>query len=747
MSSPPEIGSHIKGRHYSGLLLNNAFTSFLDITSDDLALLANYHSVLLQGDEQFARVFYDYLLQYPETKKVLDAYASKHGSIDSLVQTQLRHLRELISGDTSPKTAMQLEHIGKAHYDAKIEPVWIMGAYLLYLEHLQDIIRHNSGIGDPDREKLENSMTKLLFRDMGLLLEGYWDASLIKLNEQKEQVFSLQERVSSVLSNIPQLLWSVRPDTNDLVYVSPNIQRVCGRDITMPIPCMEWTVEEDRPKVEFAWQQALAGNAVEVENRVLTSSGEVRWFRRVFHPCLDEDNNVIRVDGLMEDATEAKLAIERLHIMATTDNLTGMLNRTLFYDRLNQALVQAQRNNDSSVALILMDLDHFKEINDTLGHPAGDQILVEAAQRLRSSLRDSDSIARLGGDEFAVLIPSDADNMVIDKVTGKIQDCFQAPFGFEENKLYLGVSIGVARYPENGNDTDTLMSRADVAMYANKRINKPYSFYSSEHDPNTQERLQLASELRNAIRKDQLELYYQPKISIRSRKITGIEALIRWNHPEKNTLEPGQFLPLAERSGLIQPITEWVLDEASRQCRHWVDRGYRIPMAINLSTHAFQNPDLINNVREALRKSKMPPELLEIEITENELMADIDYATGILKKLSDLGIRIAIDDFGTGYSSLAYLKQLPLDTLKIDKSFVFNITQNENDAVIVRSMIDLAHNLGRKVVAEGIEQQETWDLLSILGCDDAQGFYISRPLPASQLESWFHTSPWRPVLN
>lgn len=747
MGSPPEAGHQAKSRHYSGLLLNNAFTSFLEIKSTDLSLLARYNSALLEGDEEFSKIFYSYLLQYPETRKALDQYADKHGNIDGLVQTQLKHLRKLLSADTSATTAMQLEQIGKTHYNANIEPVWIMGGYLLYLEHLQNIIRLNSTIQDSDRELLENSVTKLLFRDMGLLLEGYWDAGLIELNEQKQQVIELQDRVTSVLSNIPQLLWSVNPETNNLVYVSPNIHRICGRDVSMPVPCMEWTVEEDRPKVEFAWNQALAGNPVEVENRVLTSSGETRWFRRVFHPCFDENKNVVRIDGLMEDSTETKLAIERLHTMATTDNLTGMLNRTLFYDRLQQALSQAQRKNNGRVALLLMDLDHFKEINDTLGHPAGDQVLIEAAQRLRMSLRDSDSVARLGGDEFAVLIATDASDLVVSKVARKIQACFQVPFSYEENRLYLGVSIGVARYPENGDEVDTLMSRADVAMYTNKGLNAPYSFYSSEHDPNTQERLQLASELRHALREQQLELYYQPKISILSKKLTGIEALIRWNHPEKNVLEPEQFLPLAERSGLIQPITEWVLSEAARQCRHWVDKGYRIPMAINLSTHAFQDPDLIQNVNTALSRSKMPANLLELEITEDELMVDIDYATGVLKSLSELGIRIAIDDFGTGYSSLAYLKQLPLDTLKIDKSFVLNITSNENDAVIVRSMIDLAHNLGRKVVAEGIEQKETWDLLSILGCDDAQGYYISKPLPAKELESWFQISPWCPMIN
>lgn len=742
-----ESSSNDLKRYYSGQSLSSAFSAFLDIRASDKILVRKYHDALLEGDEQFARIFYNYLMQAPETRKVLDTYAQTHNNTDHLIRTQLDHFRHLLTADTSTDYATKLERIGKAHHDFSIEPVWIMGGYLLYLEHLQDIVRHNGKIADDDREVLEDSLTKLLFRDMGLLLEGYWLTSLHKINEQKKYVAALQEKVSSVLGNIPQLLWSVNPDNNRLVYVSPNIHRVSGGDVSMPIPCMEWTVDEDRPRVEFAWQQALAGNPAEVESRIHNSNGEVRWFRRVFHPCIDEDNKVIRIDGLMEDTTDAKLAIERLHTMATTDGLTGLLNRTLFYDRLQQTLTQSKRNRNQTAALLLMDLDHFKEINDTLGHSAGDLILIEAGRRIRTSLRDCDSLARLGGDEFAVLISVDASSTVIDKVTEKIQTCFQAPFIYDQNQLYLGVSIGVARYPDNGVDADTLMSRADVAMYTNKGSGMSFSYYSPEDDPNTQERLQLASELRHAIKEQQLELYYQPKIGIHSRNITGTEALIRWNHPDKGVLEPAQFLPLAERCGLIQPITEWVLTEAAQQCKRWSDMGYYIPMAINLSTRAFQNPDLVLDISDALKRTKIAPGLLEIEITEHELMADIDYASDVLRSLSNLGIRIAIDDFGTGYSSLSYLKQLPLDTLKIDKSFVLNLTQNDNDAVIVRSMIDLAHNLGRQVVAEGIEQEDAWDMLHILGCDDAQGYYISHPLPAAELEAWFHTSPWRTVLN
>lgn len=721
--------------------LNRSTNEFLRIRDLDHKILDRYRDTLLSGAEQFARVFYNYLLQFPATAAVLNDYRDRGHQLQTLIEKQLDHLHDLLTGDTSSASASKMDAIGQAHYRNGVEPVWIMGAYQLYLDHLQTLIRSHPRIEDAHRKALEDTITKLLFRDMGLMLEGYWDSSLEALQRKNKQVGQLRDQITSILSNIPQLLWSVDPQSNLPIYVSRNVGLVCGQTITMPIPCLEWTLAEDRGQVEFAWKEALKGNAVSVESRVQDQSGAVHWFRRTFNPYKNEQGRVLRIDGIMEDITETRSTISRLRSMATTDSLTGLLNRALLYDRLHQAISLAARHGDG-VTLILMDLDHFKEINDTLGHPAGDEILVIVASRLQTLLRDSDSLARLGGDEFAVLLPNTHDRHIIKQVSQKLLDSFNTPFEYEGNRLYLGASLGIACYPEHGNDVDSLMSRADIAMYSSKRNGVGYQFYDANDDPHTPERLQLGSELRRAILENQLCLYYQPKIDMLTGYVSGVEALVRWQHPERGLLTPDAFLPLVERAGLNKMLTDWVLHAAGQQCQRWHQQGYRMKLAINVSGRVFQDPDFLAQVEHMVREMDAPSHYFEIEITENELMSDIADVTRILERLSSLGISIAIDDFGTGYSSLAYLKELPLQTLKIDKSFVTHMTRNDNDAVIVRSMIDLAHNLGRTVVAEGIECRDTWDLLNILGCDGAQGYYISHPLPADKFGHWLGRSPW-----
>ncbi|MDE2088942.1 MAG: EAL domain-containing protein, partial [Gammaproteobacteria bacterium] len=324
----------------------------------------------------------------------------------------------------------------------------------------------------------------------------------------------------------------------------------------------------------------------------------------------------------------------------------------------------------------------------------------------------------------------------------KVMQCFARPFHHGDNELYLGTGIGVVLYPEHGEDVTTLLSRADVAMYSAKHRDAGYLYYDASLDPNTQQRLQFSTELRQALARGEFVLHFQPKIDLHLQRVTGTEALIRWNHPQQGLLPPDKFIPLTERTGLIRPITYWVIETAARQCKACHDAGFALRVAVNVPGRMFHDPELIDRIEHTLREVGVPTDCLEIEITENVLMADIEHVSRVLDRINALGIHIAIDDFGTGYSSLAYLKKLPLRTLKIDKSFVLDMVNDENDAVIVRSTIDLAHNLGYRVVAEGIENQDTWDLLSILGCDEAQGVHISRPLPPEKLAVWLQHSPW-----
>lgn len=739
-----ETGAAVtRKRRYTGAEINEAFNEFLHIRAADQKILKTYREALTRGAEQFAQVFYAYLLAYPVTAQVLEDYQAEGGKIENLVKNQLQHLFGFLAGHIDTDSAQRMAFIGDVHYRHRIEPVWIMGAYLLYLTHLQTVIRTTPEIQSVDRSALEDCITKLLFRDMGLMLEGYWDASMRALDTERAKVSGLQQQINSLLSNIPQLLWSIDVINNRPLYVSPSTRAICDMEIDLPIPCLGWTVPEDRETVRLAWFKALQGDKVEVESRVQQPSGGERWFRRVFYPYQDASGRVVRVDGIMEDTTDAREIMKRLHALATTDSLTGLPNRALFNDRLTLAIAAAARDGEKQVVLMLMDLDRFKEINDTLGHAAGDQILIAMGQRLSSVLRESDTLARLGGDEFAILLPNVANGRkTVERVAHKVMQCFNTPFKYGDSELFLGAGIGVVIYPEHGEDVSTLLSRADVAMYGTKNRDVGYLFYDAALDPNAQQRLQLSGELRRALARNEFVLHYQPKIDIRSGRVTSVEALIRWRHPRHGLIPPDQFIPLAERSGLIRPITDWVIETAVEQCRHWHSSSYQLRVAVNVPGRIFQDPALVERLAGILGATGTPAHCLEIEITENVLMADIEHISRILGRISDLGVHISIDDFGTGYSSLAYLKKLPLHTLKIDKSFVMDMSRDENDAAIVRSTVDLAHNLGYQVVAEGVESHDTYQILSGLGCDGAQGFHISRPLAVENFNHWLTESPW-----
>ena len=730
-------------RRYAEHGLNRAFNLFLGLHDFDLQLLSRYRAELLQGADSFVDSFYAYLMSQPAMAEVLKRYEANGGEIASLVKKQLRHFSTFLDGDIGDNSAARVAQIGKIHYRYSIDPVWIMGAYLLYLEHLSALINSGALIPQGDRALLIGIINKLLFRDMGQMLEGYWDTAMEALEQEKTAVADLQAQVNSLLENLPQTLWSVDVINNRPLYVSPISHEVCDMDIELPIPCLGWTVPEDRELVLRAWQRALQGEKIEVESRVLRPSGELRWFRRVFLPFSDTSGRVVRIDGLMEDATEKKLTMERLHQLATVDTLTGLHNRTLFIDRLTQAIAAAQRDPSRQVVLMLMDLDHFKEINDTLGHPVGDEILRMVGQRLRTALRDSDTIARLGGDEFAVLLPDEPDGMAsAGRVVQKLRECFAIPFRHGEDEFFLGVGIGIAIFPLHGEDVDTIMSRADVAMYSVKHTDTGYAYYHAASDPHSPQRLQLAGDLRRALERREFALYYQPKIDLKTHRTIGVEALMRWQHPQLGLIPPDRFIPIAERSGQINPMTDWVIATALRQCKVWSERGMPMSIAVNISGRTFHQADLVRTIEGLLRQADVKPEYLELEVTENVLMVDIERGAETLRRLSDIGVVISIDDFGTGHSSLAYLKKLPLRTLKIDKSFILNMSHDDNDAVIVRSTIDLAHNLGYRVIAEGVENQDVLDLLTILGCDEAQGFYLSHPVPPDILDPWLINSSW-----
>ncbi|MBI3810613.1 MAG: EAL domain-containing protein [Nitrospirae bacterium] len=449
------------------------------------------------------------------------------------------------------------------------------------------------------------------------------------------------------------------------------------------------------------------------------------------------------VDRELKEAAgrrEHRQAEETIRYLAYYDSLTGLPNRASLLDKLHQVISDSQRDG-KSVAILLMDLDHFKEVNDTLGHHRGDRLLQQVGSRLQASLRPSDVVARLGGDEFVVMLPfSGSGDAVL--VAQKVMTALEPPFIIEGLPVAVEASIGIAIYPDHGATPDDLMQRADVAMYAAKQSGSGVIIYNAEHDRHSPRRLALMGELRQAIEQNQLFLHYQPKIDLKTRRVIGVEALVRWKHPEHGFIPPDEFIPPAERTGLIKPLTLWIFNKAQRQCLACRREGIPLTMAVNLSARNLLDPHLPDQFVKLLRASSGASEGLELEITESAIMADPARALESITRLRALGIRFSIDDFGIGYSSLAYLKKLPVDSIKIDKSFVINMAKNQNDTVIVRSTIDLAHNLGLKVIAEGVENQDIWDRLSALGCDEAQGYYMGRPMPAEDLTRWLGESPW-----
>jgi diguanylate cyclase (GGDEF)-like protein/PAS domain S-box-containing protein len=438
--------------------------------------------------------------------------------------------------------------------------------------------------------------------------------------------------------------------------------------------------------------------------------------------------------NIVRDITERRRAEQTIHDLAYRDTLTGLSNRVALQKRLEQGLAQSQTKHQT-LALILLNLDNFRDINETLGHPNGDLVLKHVAARLQEILWEPDMVARLAADEFALLLPRLAEARHIKLVVDKITQGFKAPFTVVGIPLDIQPTLGVALSPEHGTDADTLFQRADIALHSAKKSHRRYAIYDPAKNQADPRQLALIAELREAIQSDRLVLHYQPKINAQTNAVIGMEALVRWPHAVHGMIPPDDFIPMAERTGLINPLTAWVLRSALRQTSAWSTAGKNFSIAINLSTRDLQQEDIAAEIQELVHCNNLPPARVTLEITEGAAMVNPKRAHTILGKLRAFGIRIAIDDFGTGHSSLAYLKQLPADQLKIDKSFVMDI-KDKGNAAIVRSTIELAHHLGLEVTAEGVEDKEALQDLKTLGCDVAQGYYIGRPMPAAQIDAW-----------
>lgn len=480
-------------------------------------------------------------------------------------------------------------------------------------------------------------------------------------------------------------------------------------------------------------------------------SGEI-WSRRkngeIFPEFLsistlkDDADHPTHYVAIFRDISEIKSAQEKLEEMANHDPLTGLPNRRLLHELLEHAIRRANRER-SKIATLFIDLDRFKIVNDTLGHQVGDQLLAQVSERISDAIRDSDVLARLGGDEFVAIMDSLGDPADAAAVARKIIDRVSQAFFVLGHEIYLGASIGISFYPEDGREAADLIKAADIAMYQVKHTERnSFCFYSDTLQADRQERFMLENELRHALERGQLELYYQPQIRLSTQRIVGAEALVRWRHPEHGLISPDRFIPMAEETGLILAIGEWVLREAARQAKIWATKGYGLEwVAVNVSGVQILRSQFSDTLLGVLVESECDPGLLELEITESTVMHNIEHVAGIIAGLKNLGVRLAIDDFGTGYSSLSHLKRLALDKLKIDKSFVNGLPKDMHDAAISRAIVALGHSLEMTLIAEGVENEDQVRFLHDIGCEEVQGYHFGRPMPAQEFERLLKGEP------
>jgi diguanylate cyclase (GGDEF)-like protein/PAS domain S-box-containing protein len=479
---------------------------------------------------------------------------------------------------------------------------------------------------------------------------------------------------------------------------------------------------------------------IQEEFRLRKPDGSIVWFDGHGRALRDGENRLVAVEGILTDITDRKLAAEQIATLARTDSLTGLPNRAAFLDRLNLEFARARRGANQ-FAVHYLDLDHFKDVNDTLGHPIGDALLREVAERLQSCARDTDMVARFGGDEFAVLQDDIEDSANVETLAARIGEILAAPFTIEGNQVQTTASIGIVPYRSDVATVDVMMMKADLALYRAKNEGRnQFRFHVAELDKQTQERMIIGEELRHAIERDELELYYQPQVELKSGSTVGLEALIRWNHPKRGLMSPAAFIPIAERTGSIVSIGEWAIEQVCRQIKAWSDLAIAPPtVAVNLSGVQFKLGSQIDQiVTENLTRYNVAPERLELELTESVLMETTQRYAEAFNRLRKIGVRLAIDDFGTGYSSLDYLRSFRVSRLKIDRCFINDVTTNADDAAIVRATIGLAHELGIEVIAEGVETAGQRDFLISAGCKLAQGYYFGKPMPTAAASELLH---------
>jgi len=559
------------------------------------------------------------------------------------------------------------------------------------------------------------------------------DISRRKQAEQALRESEAQLRLAMEAAQMGMWYWECETDR---FHYSDGLSVLFGRGPDAPLvdyrELQERLHYEDRELFNASVRHAIRdGSDVQLDFRVVWPDGAVHWVANRAQVHREPGGRAVRLVGVAMDITDRKIAEQRIAHMAHHDALTGLPNRVLLRDRIQQAIAQAHRNG-SQLAVPFIDLDRFKTINDSLGHQLGDRLLQSVASRILVCVREGDTVSRVGGDEFVIVIPELEAAPDAPVVAGKILEVLAASFHLHGNDLHVAASIGISLYPSDGADAETLMRNADTAMYHAKDSGRAnFQFFTQHMNVAAQQRLSLENALRRALESGEFEVHYQPIFDLRDRSITGFEALVRWNPPDGPQIQPGDFISAAEESGLIVPIGEFVLREALREANGWQSPGRALRIAVNVSANQLSRSNFVDRLRRAVHETGIDPRLIELEVTEGVIIEGAGEAREAIDEIAALGVGIAIDDFGTGYSGLAYLKRLPIDTVKIDQSFVRDLTIDPEDAAIVTAIVAMAASLGVEVIAEGVETEEQAAALLRLGCHHAQGYLLARPMSAS----------------
>ncbi len=567
-------------------------------------------------------------------------------------------------------------------------------------------------------------------------LEERVEQRTAQLDQANKNLLLRNQAIESARNGI--VIIDAKQPGNPMVYANPAFRQITGYEITdamgqnLSFLNGEGHDQSGSNAINLAIRQRQASHAI---LRNYRKDGTLFWNELDIAPVKNDLGEVTHFVGIIDDITEFKTYQEQLEFHATYDELTGLINRNLLNDRINQAINTAQRDR-KGVYVFFMDLDNFKVVNDTLGHSAGDELLKAVAGRLLNCVRSCDTVARYGGDEYVLVLPQTAKMENAALVAERIISDISKSLQIKGHKLEVTASIGISFYPHDGQDKETLLQHADAAMYqAKERGRNTFCFYTEALNERLQQRLTLEGDLRQALKTDQFIVYYQPKVDLRTGKISGVEALLRWIHPEKGMIPPDQFIQLAEDTGLISPIGEWVLRTACLQAKAWQEAGLpNITVAVNVSPKQLNLSHFDKTICEVLACCGLEARYLDLELTEGAVMNEPEKMVVTLARLKEVGVQISMDDFGTGYSSLSYLKRFPFDNLKIDKAFIKDIPKDDGDVTLVLTIIAMAHNFKLKVIAEGVEIQAQMDFLKQKNCDEIQGYFFSRPLPAKEIE-------------